>query len=75
MPSAHSWNDPPAKSSRDFFVEAIADHTKVREVAAETAQRYRIQRHGMSDVLVILTNVYTLGDRRLPCGSTSQSRR
>jgi hypothetical protein len=61
MPSAHSWDDPPAKRSRDFFVEAIQDHTKVRVVVAETTQRYRIQRHGLSDVLVFLTNVYTLG--------------
>lgn len=61
MGSGLEWNDPPSKTSLDFFTEAIGRHTKVKTVAAVDDQAFVLERVDLSDVRVWVCDVYTLG--------------
>jgi hypothetical protein len=59
--SGLDWDDPPSRTSLEFFVQAIGGHVKVKELTAVDDQVFVLERVGLPDVRVWVCDVYTLG--------------
>lgn len=61
MGSGLQWDDPPSRSSLEFFVQRMSEHTQVTSIEKLNSQVYILNRDSKEDVRAWVCDVYTLG--------------